>query len=91
MHELESKKKLLISPGFATANQESKELLDNKSSQEECSIKKSVKPLIEVISESSATSEDSEQTLKQQDIKENLHDRQNAIDCHQKDVSIHTV
>ncbi|XP_020286889.1 dentin sialophosphoprotein-like [Pseudomyrmex gracilis] len=87
LHELESKKKLLISPDFATANQESKESFDNKS-LEECSIKKSVEPLIEVISESSATFEDSERSLRQRDIKENLHDRQNTIDCHQKDVTV---
>ncbi|XP_028048864.2 LOW QUALITY PROTEIN: uncharacterized protein LOC105837923 [Monomorium pharaonis] len=84
LHELESKKELLIKPDF-TIDQDSKELLsENKLSQEtECSIKKSVKPLIEVIS---TTSKDSEQSFEQKEIKQHSHNSQTTFHCQQNNV-----
>ncbi|XP_072760354.1 uncharacterized protein [Anoplolepis gracilipes] len=70
LHKLESEKKLLIKPYFTMdGKEESKEQLpDDKSMQKtEYSIKKSVKPLIEVISENPAISKDSEQILQQKE------------------------
>lgn len=71
-------------------NQESKEMLsDNKLLQKaECSIKKSVKPLIEMISKCPTTSKDSEQTVEQKEIKEQSHNSQTTSHYQQKDVSI---
>lgn len=70
-------------------NQESKEILsDNKLLQKaECSIKKSVKPLIEVISKC-PTSKDSEQTVEQKEIKEQSYSSQTISHYQQKNVSI---
>ncbi|RLU24124.1 hypothetical protein DMN91_004333 [Ooceraea biroi] len=85
LDQLKNKKKLLIKPDFM--NQEDKEKLpDNEILQEtECSIKKSVRPLIEVISESPAISEDSEDISKQKEVVEKSHNPQNTSDNYQKD------
>ncbi|XP_011876588.1 PREDICTED: probable GPI-anchored adhesin-like protein PGA55 [Vollenhovia emeryi] len=69
LHELESRKKLLIKPDFVMDNQESKEILpDNKLLK---------KPLIEVISKCSTTSE--EQTCEQKGIEEQSHTNSQTI------------
>lgn len=71
--------------------EESKEKLsDDKSVQNtEYLIKKSIKPLIEVISENPAISTDSEQIMEQKEINEKSHTSQNVFDYRQKDVSIY--
>jgi len=70
-------------------NEQSKEILsDNKLLQKtECPIKKSVKPLIEVIS-CLTTSKDFEQTPEQKEIEQQSHDSQTTFHCQQKDVSM---
>lgn len=90
LHKLESEKKLLIKSDFTMDREESKEkLLDDKSVQKtDDPIKKSLKPLIEVISENPATSKDSEPILEQKEIRERSHASQNVSDyCQKKDVS----
>ncbi|XP_077260271.1 LOW QUALITY PROTEIN: uncharacterized protein LOC143896336 [Temnothorax americanus] len=83
LHELESRKKLLIKPDFTMDNQESKQILsDNKLQKTECLIKKSVKPLIEEISKCPTTSK--EQTFEQTEIKQQS---QTISDCQQIDVA----
>lgn len=82
LHEIESKKKLLIKPDFMD-NQESKEMLsENKVLQKQ---KESVKPLIEVISNCPTTSE--EQSSEQKEIKQS-HRLQTISHCQQTEVSI---
>jgi len=59
LDQLENKKKLLIKPDFMMNGQDKEKLSDKASQETECSMKKPMKPLIEVISE------DSENTSKQ--------------------------
>lgn len=67
-------------------SEESKEISDNKLQKPECSMKKSVKPLIEVISEYPIISK--EQTSKQTGIEEQSHSSQTIFHYQQIDVSI---
>lgn len=53
----------------------------------ECSIQKSIKPFVEVISESAATSTKSEQNLGQIEVKM-VYGSQNILDHHKKEVSV---
>lgn len=88
MQKLESEKKLLVKSNFIIEREEgSKEKLpDDKSVQKsENPTKKSIKPLIEVISENPSISKDSKSILKQE---EKSHTSQNVSDCHKKDVSM---
>jgi hypothetical protein len=76
LDQLESKKKLLIKPDFMMNGQDKEKLSDSKASQEtECSMKKPMKPLIEVISED--TSKQMERS-----------DPRNISDHCEKDVSV---
>ncbi|XP_070168693.1 dynein axonemal assembly factor 1 homolog [Polyergus mexicanus] len=89
LHKLESEKKLLIKSDFTMdREEESKEKLpDDKSVQKkEYPIKKSIKPLIQVISENTAIFKDSKPTLEQKEIKERSHTSQSVLDyCQKKD------
>lgn len=70
-------------------NKKSEEILsDNKLQTTECSVKESVKPLIEVISECSTTSKNSEQISSEQKEIKQSHGSQTTSCCKQKDVSI---
>lgn len=86
LDELESRKRLLIKPYSAIAEQgEHEKLLDNEP-EVEYSMKESIKPLIEEIFEDPANSNKIEQILEQNERKS--HDSQNASDYNQQDVSI---
>lgn len=88
---MEDKKKLLIKPDFMTNDQGNKEkLCDDKTLHEtECPTKKSVRPLIEVISESPAIFEHSEDISEQKkEIEGKSHDRQVVASHCEKDVSM---
>ncbi|XP_025262238.1 uncharacterized protein LOC112637232 [Camponotus floridanus] len=84
LQKLKSEKKLLVKSNFIIEREEgSKEKLpDDKSVQKSNPTKKSVKPLIEVISENPAISNDSKSILKQE---EKSHTSQNVSDCYKKD------
>ncbi|XP_018313391.1 dynein assembly factor 1, axonemal homolog isoform X1 [Mycetomoellerius zeteki] len=87
LHKLENSKKLLIKPDFTMDNKKSEEILsDNKLQTTECSVKESVKPLIEVISECSTTSKNSEQISSEQKEIKQSHGSQTTSCCKQKDV-----
>lgn len=88
LQESEGKKKLLIKPDFATAEQEVEEKISDKSLREmECSMKKPFKPLIEIISDNSAACKDPEQ-ISELEAGKQSNDSQNISDRQQKDVSI---
>lgn len=83
---------MLIKPDFATAGQEEHEKLpDNKPLPEmEYSMEKSIKPLIEVISESPVNSNETEteQILERNEVEEESRDPQNTSNYNEKNVSI---
>ncbi|XP_018368008.1 PREDICTED: dynein assembly factor 1, axonemal homolog isoform X2 [Trachymyrmex cornetzi] len=86
LHKLENSKKLLIKPDFIMDNKQSEEILsDNKLQKTECSVKKSIKPLIQIISEYPTTSKNSEQTLSEQKEIKQSHGSQTTSYCKQKD------
>lgn len=74
-----------------TIKQETKEQLTDDKSLEEtvCPIKKSVKPLIEIISDNSAISKDSEQISKQNTTggEKESHDFKDILNYHPEDVN----
>lgn len=90
LSELESKKRLLIKPDCAMTEQEKqKKLFENESLPKmEYSMKKSTKPLIEMISEDRANFNETKQILQSNETEKKSHDPQNISYYNQEDVSI---
>lgn len=72
-----------------TIRQETKEKLTDDKPLEEtiCSVQKSIKPLVEVISDSSTMFKDSEQVLEQKTIERESRDFKDVSDYHPGDVN----
>ncbi|XP_018354200.1 PREDICTED: dynein assembly factor 1, axonemal homolog [Trachymyrmex septentrionalis] len=86
LQKLENSKKLLIKPDFTMDNKQSEEILShNKLQKTECSVKKSIKPLIQIISEHPTTYKNSEQTSSEQTEIKQSHGSQTTSYCKQKD------
>ncbi|KAG5306531.1 DAAF1 factor, partial [Acromyrmex insinuator] len=85
LHKLDNSKKLLIKPDFTMDNNESEEISDNKLQNTECSIKKSIKSLIQIVSECPTTSKNSEQISSERKEIKLSHGSQTTSYCKQKD------
>ncbi|XP_032670620.1 uncharacterized protein LOC116843871 isoform X2 [Odontomachus brunneus] len=91
LDELESKKISLIKPDFATVatreQEEHEKLLDNEPLPEtEYSMKKSIKPLIKVISESPVNSNETEQIMERNEIEEEFRGPQHTFNYNKQNV-----